>query len=468
MTARLPAPRTPATVGFGFGPERDEDAVPPVLAKRISRHIAIGVMVVALFVVGLGVWAALAPVEGAVQAQGVLKVQNNRKTIKHLEPGILRRILVHEGDRVRAGQLLFVFDDTQPRAQLDTLQAASDSLLAERARFEAEARGAASVSFPPELLARRAEPQLAAALASQEALFAARRDAMQSQVELGGQRVAELGSQIAGIRAQVGSIDSQLALNDDELSGVKSLYGAGYAPKTRLLALQRSEAGLRGNRGEEQAAIARAQQTIGETRVQVLSDRQARIAEAAAGLEATQDKLADVSPRLAAAREILSHTEVRSPVDGYVLNLTQFTEGGVVGQGEPIADIVPADAPLVIQVQVRPQDAHAVHPGQRSLITLTAYNSRTTPRIQAEVVSVAADQTLPQSAGSVAEGVGAKTPYFLVTMRIPPDQLRRLPPEVKLYAGMPVATSIVTGERSVLSYVLAPFHDMMRDSLHED
>ena len=462
MRARLPAP--PASVpspGFGFHPG-DDDAVPPRLARRITRHIQLGMGVVAVFVLGLGLWAAISPVTGAVPAHGVVKVENNRKTIKHLEPGIVRQILVHDGDHVRAGQLLMVFDDSQPKAQLDTLRSGYDSLLAERARYEAEARGAAAVTFPPELTSRRADPEVAALMSSQEALFTARRDALQSQADIGAQRAAELKSQISGVRAQVDSIDSQLRYNSDELGGVRQLYAGGYAPKTRLLALQRSEASLKGSRGEETAAIARAEQSIGETRIQVLSARQSRIAEAAAGLEQTQDKLSDIGPRLAAAKDTLAHTLVRTPVSGYVLNLTQFTEGGVVGSGEALMDVVPSDAPLIIQVQVRPQDVHAVHVGQKSLITLTPYNSRTTPRIEAEVINVAADQTLPQTAAAVAEGVAARAPFFLVDMRIPPDQLKRLPRDVKVYPGMPVSTSIVTGSRSVMDYLLGPMVDALQ------
>ncbi len=467
MSSQLPVRTEPRAVGFGFGPETEGEVVPARLAKRISRHIAMGMGVVLVFVVGLGLWAALSPVAGAVPAQGTVKVENNRKTIKHLEPGTLQRILVREGDHVAAGQVMFELDPTQAQAQVSTLAAANDSLLAERARWEAEARGAASIAFPPELLARRADPQVSAAMESQQALFLARRAALQSQVEVGAQRAAELGSQIDGLKAQVAATNSQIGYNTDELSGVQSLYRGGYAPKTRLLALQRQDAGLKGQRGDQSASIARAQQSIGETRLQVLSTRQARIQEAAQGLETVQDKLSDVQPKLAAARELMAHTEVRSPVDGTVLNLTQFTEGAAIGSGETLAEVVPTGAPLVIQVQVRPQDVHAVHVGQRSLITLTPYNSRTTPRIFAQIISVAPDQTLPQTAGAVAEGVGTRTPYFLVDMRIPPDQLKRLPADVRIYPGMPVATSIVTGSRSILDYVLSPFKDMMSNSLHE-
>ena len=440
-----------------FGADGQED-VPERLWTRIRRTIWIGCAVAGLFILGLGGWAAFSPVAGAVSAPGVVKVENNRKTIKHLEPGILRQILVKEGDQVKRGQLLFVFDDSQPKALVNELQSAYDSNLAERARFEAEATGKPVVVFPPELLARRSDPEVAAVISAQQALFAARRDALNSQMQIGRQRELEYGNQIAGIRAQVAATDAQLKYNKDELGGVQSLYVGGYAPKTHLLALQRSEASLAGNRGEQEADIARAEQAIGETRAQVLGTKQTEIAEAATGLEQTEDKLSDIIPRLAAAKDSLAHTNVTAPVDGVVLNLTQFTEGGVTGAGEPLLDIVPVGQPLIIEVHVQPRDAHAVQPGQKALVTLTAYNTRTTPRIEADVLNISADQTVDQHTGK---------PYFTADLRIPPDQLKRLPPDVKIYPGMPVSTSIKNGERTVLSYLLKPLSDTFGQSMHE-
>jgi HlyD family type I secretion membrane fusion protein len=435
-----------------------EEPVPDRLWGRINATIRIGCIIAAVFIIGLGVWASVSPVAGAVSASGVVKVENNRKTIKHLEPGIIRQILVHEGDQVHKGQLLFVFDDSQPKALLAELQSAYDSALAERARFEAEAANRPSITFPPELLARRAEPAVAAVIAAQQSLFDARRDVLRSQEQIGRQREQELGTQIDGLKAQVASTDAQIALNKDELNGLQTLYAGGYAPKTRLQALQRSAASLGGNRGEQIASIARAQQAIGETRIQTLQSEQTRISEAATGLQNAQDKISEIGSRLAAAKDTLSHSRVVSPSDGTVLNLTQFTEGGVTGGGEPLLDIVPTGEPMVIAVQVQPRDAHAVRPGQKALITLSAYNTRTTPRINAEVVTLSADQTIDPHTGK---------PYFTAELHIPPDQLRRLPPDVKIYPGMPVTASIVNGERTVMSYLIGPLVDVFSQSMHE-
>ena len=431
---------------------------PERFLHRINRLILAGCAVAGLFVIGAGLWASLSTVTGAVSAVGVVKVENNRKTIKHLEPGIIRQILVHEGDHVKKGQLLFVFDDVQPRAQVAELQSAYDNEMAERARFEAEASRKPAIVFPADLLARRSDPAVAALLASEQALFAARRDSQRTQVEIGRQRGEELNHQIQGVQAQVAAIDAQLSLNKDELGGVQTLYSGGYAPKTRLLALQRSAASLEGSRGEQIAAIARAQQAIGETRTQTLSTQEAAITEAATGLQTTQDKLADLGSRLAAAKDMLSHTRVLSPTDGTVLNLTQFTEGGVVEPNEALTDVVPTGEPLIIEAQIQPRDAHAVVPGQKALVTLTAYNTRTTPRVNAVVLTVSADQTLDPHTGKG---------FFVAQLRIPAEEIRRLPPTVKMYPGMPVSTSIVNGEKTILQYMVGPFKDVLAQSMHE-
>jgi HlyD family type I secretion membrane fusion protein len=440
-----------------FSPSGEED-VPDRLWARLRRTIRIGYIVVAVFFVVLLIWAAFSPLTSAVSAPGVIKVENNRKTIKRLEPGIIRQILVHEGDHVKAGQLLMVFDDSQPKAQLSEVQNAYDAAEAERARFEAEAAGKSSITFPADLLSRRSDPLVAAIIASQQGLFDARLDLLHSQQQIGRQREKELGEQINGLRAQVASTDAQLRLNKDELAGVQSLYANGYAPKTRLLALQRSAASLGGDRGDQTASIARVQQNIGETRMQTLQEEQTRISEAATGLQQADSKLADYGPRLSAAKDLLSHTRVYAPVSGTVLNLTQFTEGGVAGANEPLMDIVPTGEPLVIEAQIQPKDAHAVQPGQKANLTLIAYNTRSTPRITATVSTISADATVDPHSGK---------PFFMAQLKIPPEELKKLPAEVKIYPGMPVSASIVNGQKTILSYIVSPFTDVMHASMHE-
>jgi HlyD family type I secretion membrane fusion protein len=446
-------PLGPVLVG-----EAGEGIVPDQLSRRIRSTIFKGCLVIAVFIVGFGVWASVTSVPGAVPAPGTIKVENNRKTVKHLESGILRQILVHDGDQIRKGQLLFEFDDTQARDQVQELQNAYDSTLAEQARFEAEAAKNSAIRFPPELLARANDPTVASTIASEKALFDARRLELQSQVSIGDQKISELNTQIEGLNAQVASIDAQRGLNSQELGSVKTLYDSGYAPESRVLSLQRETASLQGSRGQETAEIGRTEEAIGEARMDILESEKARVTEAAAGLQTTQEKLADLGPKLAQAKDLLSHTKVYAPIDGTVMDLTQFTEGGVVGPEETLLQIVPSGQPLIIEVRVKPRDAHAVHPGQRALVTLSAYNTRTTPRIYADVVNISADQETDPKTGQ---------PYFTAQLRIPNDQLRLLPSSITIYPGMPVSTSIVNGERTIIGYLIGPLRDVLAQSMQQ-
>jgi HlyD family type I secretion membrane fusion protein len=200
-------------------------------------------LVVVLLVVGLFVWAAVARISGAVLAGGVVRVENNSKQVRHLESGIISKIFVREGQQVRAGQVLIRFDSTEAQSSVDVLQSAVDSARAQIARFQAEAAGAADIQFPPELMQRAGDPQVGLLLAAQRNLFVSRMMLYRSQATVLRSQASQLATQISGLRAQMGATTSQAALIGEELSGVRELNELGYAPRSRMLALQRSAAG---------------------------------------------------------------------------------------------------------------------------------------------------------------------------------------------------------------------------------
>jgi HlyD family secretion protein len=425
--------------------------------KQIWSPIRTGGVVIAIFVVGLFIWAAFSSIAGGVPAPGVVAVQNNRKTVQHLDGGIVREIRVREGDRVAQGQVLVVFDDTQARASVEVMRNQYDSVLAERARLEAELTGARAITWPAELLARRTDPRVVALIRDQESLFRASLSVYESQVGVLGQRAEQYRSRLDGLNAQIASLNEQSKFIDEELTGVASLAERGFAPRSRVLALQRSASALTGDRGARTAEVAGVREAIGESQIQLAQLRQQRTTTAAEALREVQVRIADVTPRLRAAEEVLARTSVRSPATGYVLGLTQFTEGGVAAAGSRLLDIVPADAPLVIRVRVRPDHIDEVRRGMTAQVRLTAFSARQTPSLNGTVVNVSADQLVPQ------EGPA----YFEAELVIDPAELRKLPPEAVLAPGMPAQALIVTGERSVLSYMISPLTDTLRDSLHE-
>jgi len=424
--------------------------------RHMRAPIVAGGVTVLVFFIGFLVWAAVFSISGGVPAEGVVAVENNRKTVEHLDGGMIREIRVHEGQKVSKGQVLFVLDDIQARAQVDVLANQYDSLLAQKARLDAELDDKAAITFPPELLARKDDPRVASLIRDQENLFRASRGVYSAQSAVLNQRIQQLHSRADGLQAQVDALNTQSNLVEDELGGVNSLYERGFAPKSRVLALQRSQAGLSGDKGAREADIAAAHQAVGETQIQLAQLKEQRATQSADMLRQVQVQISDVLPRLTAARAVLDRTIVRSPAEGYVLGMTQFTVGGVARPGERLLDVVPDNAPLVVQAMIRPNDINDVKVGMNADVRLTAFSSRTTPPVKAKVINVAADRQTNDRGQA----------FFTAQLVVDPAELKRLP-NVKLSPGMPAQVIIVTGERSILDYLISPIVDTLREAMRE-
>jgi len=439
----------------------DKDLVPldPELQRRMRRPIVAGAAVVGVFVVGLTLFSAVAKIDSAVVAPGMVRVEDNRKTVRHLQGGTVRQILVKEGQHVRKGQVLLTFDEVQPKATNDVFQNQQDALLAQSARFQAEATGLRAVTFPAELTSRANDARVAGIIRDQDFLFTSRLQFFETQSAVLSQKLQQLETQISGVQAQVDAVNESDRLTKEELAGYQTLYEKGYAPKTLILRYQRTLADLAGRKGSLLADITRLREQIGETRLQITTLKEQRISQAAEGMRQMQSGLAEVTPKLAAARQTLDAATVRSPADGYVLDLTQFTVGGVVGSGERLMSVVPANAPLIVTARIKPQDIDVVHAGMKARVRLSAFNSRRTPPVEATVLTVSADQLVDDKTG---EG------YFRADLKIPPQELVKLPKGDKLSPGMPAEAMVITGRRSILSYVVSPLTDTIRDALRED
>lgn len=440
----------------------DDDNAPmdPALQRRLRRPMVVGAGVIGAFVLGLGLWASFTPLSSGITAQAEVRVESNRKTLRAgREGGTVKQILVKEGQLVRAGQPLLLFNDIEARAAFDVYQNQYDVLLAQNARFAAEATNRTALQFPAELTARSGDPRVAAMIRDQEFLFSTRLQLFQSQSAVLGQRIEQLESQVQGLQAQVASIDEQRRLTEEELSGYRKLHEQGYAPKTLILRYERNLAELGGRKGQYSADIARMRQQMGETRLQLVQLRDERQSQAAQGLQDSQSKIADVVPRLTTARQSLQQTVVRSPVDGYVFNLTQFTVGGVVSSGETLMDIVPAGTPLTVTAMVKPEDVDQVREGMPARVRLTGLNQRFNDDLQAKVAVVSADRITNEQTGVA---------YYRVDLRIPPAELKKLKRGVELTPGMPASAMIVTGQRTVMGYLVSPITDTLRDAFREE
>lgn len=442
-----------------FGPVRDP-VVEASLARRLRRPMAAGAAVIGAFVVGLGVWASIVRLETGVTGIGEVRAEIHRQTLRApRDGGTIRQILVREGQAVRARQPLIVFNDVETRAAFDVYQNQHDLLLAQNARFAAEAAGRSTLQLPADLTARAADSRIAALVRDQEFLFLQRLQVFDSQAAVLGQRVQQLETQISGLEGQVAAIDEQKRLTTEELAGYRELHARGFAPTNLIRRYERTLAEYAGRRSQLISEIARTRQQIGETRLQLATLREERQSQAAEGLQETQARLADVTPRLATARQALEQTVVRAPVSGFVFNLAQFTEGGVVGGGELLMEIVPATAALTVTAMVRPEDVDQVYVGQAARVRLTGLNPRFSDELRGRVVVVSRDRITNEQSGQA---------FFRIDVAIDPAELRKLEGGVKLTPGMPAQVLVVQGDRSVLGFLASPITDTLRDAFREE
>jgi HlyD family type I secretion membrane fusion protein len=464
-------PARPSYITPTFGTQ-DLEPLDAHLDRRLRRPMIMGSVVIGVLVIGLTLWASLTPLASGITAMGEVQVESNLKTLRHKEGGVVRQILVKEGDEVKADEPLLRLDDTEPKAMVDVLQNQADVVIAQGARAEAEATAKTAIVFPPELLSRMNDPRVAQLVRDQQFLFTTRLQLFESQKQVLEQRIDQSQTQIDGDKAQIDSIQDQAKLTDEEMGGYKTLYAKGYAPKSLILRYERSMSEFEGRRGSLVADMARLRQQMGETRMQMTSLLNQRQSQAADDMRDAQSKLADVTPRLTSARQTLAATVVRSPVDGYVFNLTQFTPGGAVGAGEVLMQVVPSDAPLMVTAMVKPQDIASVHDGMNARVRITALNPRWHGPMDGKVVMVSPDKSSPSQSTTRAPGSSqAPDPlasgFYRINVQIDPKQLTKLRPGERVTPGMPASVMLVSGKRTLMGFLVAPITDTFEHAFHE-
>ena len=432
--------------------------VPPATGNPmgVGRPLALGLVVIVVFVGGFAAWATLVSLASAVVAPGVVEVVGERKTVQHLEGGLVADILVQEGDTVVAGQPVVVLDGTQSGAARSVLEQQQVSAAALGKRLQAERDGLEAIDFPAWLRAAE-EEDVGGVLATQARIFEARAQSLRTREAIHERRVAQLQEEASGFREHIAAQDRELELLGDEIADVAALVEKGYEPQTRLRALQRREAAVSGSRARNRAAIARIEQQVAAVHLSTAELRQSRQREVVEELREVERQLSELGERLAAARDVDARTQIRAPVSGTVVGLRVFTRGGVVGPGEALMDIVPAQAGLVVAAWVDPLDIESVSPGLSAEVRLVAYSRLTMAPLTGEVVGVSADRLLEPRTGA---------PYY--EARVVLGQESRDMAAGKLHPGMPVEVLIVTGARTPLEYLLKPIAASFRRALREE
>lgn len=435
----------------------DAAGVAAPLTIDVQRPMRIGLFLVLAGFCGFMLWAGFAPLRSAVIAPGIVVADSRNKAIQHLEGGIIREVLVREGDGVDAGDVLARLDSASTEANLGRLEASRRAALAHAARLAAERDDAQSVAFPDELTTGTADPETLDAVRGQRALFDAHREAYESERGIIEQRIAQYRQEIAGLGAQVASEDKQISLLEEELVAVRSMVAQNLEGKPRLLALERAVAALGGERGEDLAQIARAQQNIAEMQQRIVSMRARRIDEAISELRDVQVKLIDLERQIDAAADASRRLEVRAPVAGRIVSVFHETPGGVVRPGETIIELLPGQDRLIVEAHVRPEDIESLTSDQKVRVRLTAYSQRRTSALEGRVQDVSADR--------IVDPKGEKS-HYLARVVVDTQQLAAQR-GLSLYPGMPAVVLIETGEETLLDYLLSPLFGVLERGMRE-
>jgi membrane fusion protein, type I secretion system len=427
--------------------------------SELRGPLAVGGLTVALFFGGLGWWAATAPLAGAVIAPGVVSPEGSRRTVQHLEGGIVRQILVRDGSVVRMGQPLIILEDINARAAFDVLQTRFNALAATQARLLAEQSLADHISFPNWLtVAAASQPTALVAIKAQRQLFETRVKAQADRKAILHQRIAQLHEEIIGLQAQIRADDRQVKLIAEEMADVESLYRKGLERKTRLFALKRTRAEIEGHRAEGRARIAQVQQAIGEAQLQIIAQQTLYLDAVNEDLSRIQSELAEVEQRLASSRDVLNRTVVTAPIDGTVVELHVRNPGSVIQPGEPVMEIVPDHEELLIDARVSRMDIDVVMAGLTTRVLLPAFKQRQMPRIEGRVRQVSADAITDPRTGES---------FFQARIDVDSAQLTAFKPPIRLTPGMQAEVYIMTGPGTVLDALLRPFYDAMRRAFRE-
>ena len=409
--------------------------------------VRIGFIIIFLVFGVFGFWSAFAPIDGASLAPGTVIVKSNKKLIQHLEGGIVKDILVQNGDFINAGDPILVLDDTQSMAQLEILRSQNIALTVSEARLIAQRDNLAQINYPGSL--QQSETNVREEISAQNQIFAARRTAMNGEKEVLEQRIEQLHSRLEGLRALKDSKEALAESYAEELSDIEALLGQGFSDKTKLRAAERSYEILKGEVAELAASISSTEVQIGETRLQN---------EVASELSETQTRLKDVNERVLALQDIVSRAVVRSPAAGILNGMQIHTIGGVIGPGTPIAEVVPQADELIIEARLPIIDIDRVAIGQDAIIRFSSFNSNAVPTVMGKVLSISADAIIDPNTGAS---------YYLTRIEVTPDSLADLG-SLTLVPGMPAEAFIATGSRTFLQYTFKPFTNAMARSFIDD
>lgn len=428
--------------------------------RSISRHVVFGLALMVISFGGFGLWAFRAPLAAAVIAQGSFVATGQNKIVQHLEGGIIKEILVTEGTLVKAGQSILRLDETLAEASNRELFLRQTRLVATEARLLAQHRDQDTLVMPTEVTVAASDPEIAAILDGQQLSFTVARSGLANDVVLIERNIDALDARRAGLEQQLAALVDQLTLINEELVAKEELLAEGLAPRDTVTALKRLGLEAQGQIARLRGEMAEIVEMRAKFGTQIEKTRDEHSRGALTELEAVQAELESVREQMRKAQDVLTRTEVLAPVSGTVVRLYYHTAGGVIETGRPIAEILPDDAPLIIETLVPRSDIDSVKIGQPATVRLIALNQRTTPILGGTVDYVSAD-----AVAQAADKPAAREVY-VVRVTLPPTELSRVAHFIPK-PGMPVEIIIKTEERTFAQYIAKPIVDSMTRAFRE-
>lgn len=431
----------------------------PAKAMSESDKVArFGMWAVIIGFGGFMLWAIFVPLSEGVVASGSVMVEGNRKTIQHLEGGIVSAIHVKEGAKVKAGEILVELDNTQSNAQHQLLQVRNDNHLAVLGRLIAERTSSATVTYDEALLSRRGNARVAQLLDIQNDLFVARQEQLAGQISILTQRVVQIKEQVQGLKEEQMAKEDEIGYIKDELSRLQELDKENLVGLPRLLAQKKSLSQALGAAGKLKADMGAAKVEQGKAKLEIIQLRKDRQQEIAEMILENQEQYYEVQEQLIAMADVLTRTIVRAPQSGKVMGLNVWTIGGVVPPGAPLLEIVPDERRLIVEARLRVTDVDNVQVGMPTRVRLSGLKQRTTPELAGSVEDISADVMIDEA---------TQESYYVARVAVSEEELARIVDD-EILPGMPVEILIEAGSRTAMEYFLDPIMDVLRRSLTED
>ncbi|MBS1161023.1 MAG: secretion protein HlyD [Proteobacteria bacterium] len=460
MSARNGISQFRSQPGEGL-PQLHEVEVEHRMLTDTRQPMRLGLWVLGLGLGGFLLWLSFAPLDEGVPTSGMVAIDTKRKAVQHLQGGIVRQVLVKEGQRVGAGDILFRLDDSYVRANFESVRQHYLTVRATEGRLLAEQSGAASIDFHQDLLKADGDPLVQQHVALQKQLFASRRAALKTEIAAIEESIQGNEAQLQGNSNMLIQRQSQLALLQEQLKGIRELVGEGYAPRNRQLEMERSASEVSGSIAELQGNILRLRRSISELRLHALQRKQDQRKEIDAQLADVLREVQADAEKFKAVGEELAQTTIRSPADGQVVGLAVQSVGAVIQPGQKLMDVVPSDEVLLIETRVPPHMVDRVRPGLDADVRFSAFAHSPQLVVAGRIESISTDLI------SEPQGSQGSISYYLARVSITPEGARELGGR-QLQAGMPVEVIFKTGSRTVLTYFLHPLTKRIAGAMKEE